>query len=61
VRQAGILEKEKFSPEDANAMIMQARVAAGWITEEEYASTLVEETADDDEAVAETTETVNPA
>ncbi|MCF6292046.1 MAG: transcription termination factor NusA [Robiginitomaculum sp.] len=62
VRQAGILEKEKFSPEDANAMIMQARVAAGWITEEEYASTLVEDAAEgDEETVAETTETVNPA
>ncbi|MBL1431814.1 MAG: transcription termination/antitermination protein NusA [Robiginitomaculum sp.] len=62
VRQAGILEKEKFSPEDASAMIMQARVAAGWITEEEYANVLAEEAANgDEETAAETTETVNPA
>jgi len=55
VREPGILEKEKLSSEDASAMIMQARVAAGWITEEEYATMLAEEAATkaiDDDPVA---------
>ena len=46
VREAGILEKEKLSSEDASAMIMQARVAAGWITEEEYTTMLAEQAAE---------------
>ncbi|MBL4597140.1 MAG: transcription termination/antitermination protein NusA [Robiginitomaculum sp.] len=45
VRETGVFEKEKLSPEDASAMIMQARVAAGWISEEEYAQILADEAA----------------
>ena len=41
VRETGILESFQMSPEDAEALIMRARVAAGWIEappepEEEY-------------------------
>jgi N utilization substance protein A len=45
VREAGIFEKEKLTVEDANSMIMQARVAAGWISEAEYAQMLADEAA----------------
>jgi N utilization substance protein A len=33
----GILEGYKISPEDAESLIMRARIAAGWVTEEEIA------------------------
>ncbi|PHR62315.1 MAG: transcription termination/antitermination protein NusA [Robiginitomaculum sp.] len=47
VRETGVFEKEKLSIEDANSMIMQARVAVGWITEEEYAQMLADEAAEE--------------
>jgi N utilization substance protein A len=37
VRQAGILEGFELSKEDAEALIMQARLAAGWVTEADLA------------------------
>jgi N utilization substance protein A len=37
VRQAGILEGFELTKEDAEALIMQARLAAGWITEADLA------------------------
>jgi N utilization substance protein A len=37
VRTPGILEGFELSPADAEAMIMQARVKAGWITEADLA------------------------
>lgn len=61
VREPGVFEKEKLTQEDATAMIMQARVAAGWITEQEYAQMLVDEAADDDDGEpAETAEADAP-
>lgn len=48
VREPGIFEKEKLSAEDAIAMIMQARVAAGWLSQEEYEQMLAAEAADDE-------------
>src|SRR5688572_7821907 len=44
VRQAGILEGFELSKEDAEALIMQARLAAGWVTEADLAKP--EESAD---------------
>ncbi len=38
VRQPGIFEEEKMSAETANEMIMGARLAAGWVTEEDLAA-----------------------
>jgi transcription termination/antitermination protein NusA len=38
VRQPGIFEDGKMSVETANDMIMQARLAAGWVTEEDLAA-----------------------
>jgi len=35
VREPGILEGDNMSPEDAETMIMRARVIAGWISEED--------------------------
>ncbi|PWE18320.1 transcription termination/antitermination protein NusA [Marinicauda salina] len=35
VREPGILDEFNMSPEDAEALIMRARVAAGWISEED--------------------------
>src|SRR5579862_8985264 len=43
VRQAGILDSFAVSREDAEAMIMQARVKAGWITEADLAPPPAEE------------------
>ena len=44
VREAGILDDYNLSPEDAEALIMRARVAAGWIEPEaEIEEQLVEE------------------
>ncbi|HEY3798078.1 MAG TPA: transcription termination factor NusA [Caulobacteraceae bacterium] len=50
VREPGILEEFALTPEDAEALIMRARVAAGWIEPEE----IIEEEFDaEDEALAE--------
>ncbi len=38
----GILESFKITPEDAEALIMRARVAAGWVTEEDIAKAKAE-------------------
>lgn len=43
VRQAGIFEDEKISTEQANDMIMGARLAAGWVTEEDLLAAAQEE------------------
>ena len=43
VREAGILDAFELSPEDAEMMIMRARVAAGWISEEDLPKQEVEE------------------
>jgi N utilization substance protein A len=45
VRRAGILDSFDLSREDAEAIIMQARVKAGWITEADLAAPQVEEAA----------------
>jgi transcription termination/antitermination protein NusA len=45
VRQAGILDSFDVSREEAEAMIMQARLKAGWITEADLAPPPAEETA----------------
>jgi transcription termination/antitermination protein NusA len=45
VRQAGILDNFELTREDAEAIIMQARVKAGWITEADLAPPVVEEAA----------------
>jgi N utilization substance protein A len=65
VREAGILDDYNLSPEDAEALIMRARVAAGWI-EPEPEPEIEEELSEEDrvfgdageavEAVAEATE-----
>ena len=44
VREPGILEEFNLSAEDAEMMIMRARVAAGWISEEDLPQPEVEET-----------------
>jgi N utilization substance protein A len=45
VRRAGILDSFNLSREEAEAIIMQARVKAGWITEADLAPPPVEEAA----------------
>jgi N utilization substance protein A len=52
VRQAGILDGFDVSREDAEAMIMQARVKAGWISEADLAAPAEEGAAEENEAVA---------
>ncbi|MEM9496046.1 MAG: transcription termination factor NusA [Pseudomonadota bacterium] len=47
----GMLEEYKITPEDAEDLIMRARVKAGWVTEEELAAMNAE--ADEEEAAAE--------
>ena len=49
VREAGMLESFGLSAEDAEALIMRARVAAGWIEPE---AAIEEEFAEEDEALA---------
>ena len=44
VREPGILEEFNLSAEDAEMMIMRARVAAGWISEEDLPQPEVDET-----------------
>ncbi len=55
VREPGILESFSMSPEDAEALIMRARVAAGWIEPE---ALIEEEFVEEDEALAEAGEPV---
>ena len=52
VKHAGFLDGLEVSREDAEAMIMQARVKAGWITEEELAKQPAEAEASEDEPAA---------
>ena len=51
VREAGILDAFELSPEDAEMMIMRARVAAGWISEEDLPKQEVEEEAEGEDNV----------
>ena len=53
VREAGILDDYNLSPEDAEGLIMRARVAAGWIEPE---AQIEEELAEEDEALGESEE-----
>jgi N utilization substance protein A len=53
VREPGILDEFNLSPEDAEALIMRARVAAGWIEPE---ALIEEELAEEDEVLAEADE-----
>ncbi len=50
VREPGILDDYNLSPEDAEALIMRARVAAGWIEPE---ALIEEELAEEDEVLGE--------
>jgi N utilization substance protein A len=50
VREAGILDEYNLSPEDAEGLIMRARVAAGWIEPE---ADIEEELGEEDEALGE--------
>jgi len=49
VREAGILDDFNLSPEDAEALIMRARVAAGWIEPEAIVEAEEEEEAPEPE------------
>ena len=55
VREEGVLEGMNMSAEDAEDLIMRARVAAGWITQEDYEASKAPAGIDDldDEARAE--------
>ncbi len=55
VREPGILDDYNLSPEDAEALIMRARVAAGWIEPEALVEEelVEEELAEEDEALGE--------
>ncbi len=48
VRQPGVLEAFELSAEDAEMLIMRARVIAGWISEEDLPVREVEEVEDED-------------
>jgi N utilization substance protein A len=52
VKHAGFLDGIEVSREDAEVLIMQARVKAGWITEEELAKQSAEAEAPEDEPAA---------
>src|SRR4029453_5058387 len=52
VKHAGFLDGIETSREDAEALIMQARVKAGWITEEELAKKSAEAEASEDQPAA---------
>jgi transcription termination/antitermination protein NusA len=58
VREAGILDEYNLSPEDAEALIMRARVAAGWIEPE---ALIEEELTEEDEALGEADAAVEAA
>ena len=60
VRQPGILEEEKLSPEDANALIMGARLAVGWVTQEELDEAARAEAEAEAEAATETEAATGP-
>ncbi len=55
VREAGILDEYSLSPEDAEALIMRARVAVGWIEPE---ADIEEELGVEDEVLGEADEAV---
>ena len=59
VREPGILEAFNLSADDAEMMIMRARVAAGWISEEDLPQPEVEEIEAEDEAGEETFDVAN--
>src|SRR5262247_2984720 len=52
VKHAGFLDGVEISREDAESLIMQARVKAGWITEEELAKQSAEAEAPEDQPAA---------
>jgi N utilization substance protein A len=58
VREAGILDDFNLSPEDAEALIMRARVVAGWIEPE---AEIEEELSEEDEALGEADEAAEQA
>jgi N utilization substance protein A len=58
VREAGILDDFNLSPEDAEALIMRARVVAGWIEPE---AEIEEELGEEDEALGEADEAAEQA
>ena len=58
VREAGILDEYNLTPEDAEALIMRARVAAGWIEPE---AEIEEELVEEDEILGEADEAVEAA
>ncbi|MGD9800962.1 MAG: transcription termination factor NusA, partial [Parvularculaceae bacterium] len=49
----GILERYKIKGEDAEAMIMRARIAAGWVTQEDLDKAAAEAAAAEEEAAGE--------
>ena len=53
VRQDGILDGFEISPEEAEALIMSARVKAGWVTQEELDALAAEKAAAEAAAQAE--------
>ena len=60
IRHAGIFAANEVSPADVEAMIMLARVKAGWITEEDLRGPEADEDAPepgDDDAIAKDEET----
>jgi N utilization substance protein A len=58
VREPGILDDYNLSPEDAEALIMRARVAAGWIEPE---ALIEDELDEEDQALGEADEAVEAA
>jgi N utilization substance protein A len=58
VREAGILDDYNLSPEDAEALIMRARVAVGWIEPE---ADIEEELGEEDEVLGEADEAIEAA
>ena len=58
VREAGILDDYNLSPEDAEALIMRARVAVGWIEPE---ADIEEELVEEDQVLGEADEAVEAA
>ena len=58
VREAGILDDYNLSPEDAEALIMRARVAVGWIEPE---ADIEEELVEEDEVLGEADEAIEAA
>ena len=48
VREPGVLESFNLSPDDAEALIMRARIAAGWIDAEAFTEEAPEEAVSDE-------------